>query len=423
MTLSQYFKSKPGFQRLFKKLKEKYISLDRFSGSVKLENISEEEAQTFNQFFNKKYRPHTTVNIKFSDIEKILRQSKYEDFTWEKLFKEYFNETVITKKIQKENLILERKLYLDLIKERLTVDEKIFFENVLSDKELTRMIYLKYQKNKNTLNNDLFWLIKLVCNLDTYIPISLVMLASMTGNPHFLDANTPNYTLFLKLLAFIKKIDEPKTTFEKHNFLKQNGIFIDDISNFVITYKLNSDSNLVNAFEEQNQILNLCLANLIEIKKLDTKIKKVFIFENPSLLSSIKNLNVPIVITYGIPNQCVYTVLEMLNNSGNSLYYNGDFDPEGLIIANKLKEKFPNLILFCYEENDYQDAKSKQDISNIRLSKLNTINNQELNKIKKLLLENKKAGYQENNIDRIKKYINKIVKGEKDVSKRIKKNN
>ena len=423
MTLSQYFKNKPGFQRLFKKLKEKYISLDRFSGSVKLENISEEEAQTFNQFFNKKYRPHTTVNIKFSDIEKILRQSKYEDFTWEKLFKEYFNETVITKKIQKENLILERKQYLDLIKERLTVDEKIFFENVLSDKELTRIIYLKYQKNKNTLNNDLFWLIKLVCNLDTYIPISLVMLASMTGNPHFLDANTPNYTLFLKLLAFIKKIDEPKTTFEKHNFLKQNGIFIDDISNFVITYKLNSDSNLVNAFEEQNQILNLCLANLIEIKKLDTKIKKVFIFENPSLLSSIKNLNVPIVITYGIPNQCVYTVLEMLNNSGNSLYYNGDFDPEGLIIANKLKEKFPNLILFCYEENDYQDAKSKQDISNIRLSKLNTINNQELNKIKKLLLENKKAGYQENNIDRIKKYINKIVKGEKDVSKRIKKNN
>ena len=413
MTLSQYFKNKPGFQRLFRKLKEKYISLNRFSGSVKLENISEEEAQTFNQFFNKNYRPHTTVTIKFSDINKILKQSKYDNFTWEELFAEYFNEKVITKKTQKESLILERKKYLSSIKKRFTDDEKIFFETVLNNKELTRIIYLRYQRNKDTLSDDLFWLIKLAYNLDKYIPTSLVMLASMTGNPHFLDANTQNYTLFLKLLALIKNIDEPKTTFEKHNFLKQNGIFINDISNFVITYKLNSDSYLVNVFEKQNQILNLCLANLVEIKNLDTKIKKVFVFENPSLLNALKYLNVPIVITYGVPNQCVYTVLEMLNNSGNKIYYNGDFDPEGLIIAHKLKEKIPNLTLFCYDKIDYQNALSKEDISPTRLTKLDLVNDQNLKIIKDLLLKTKKSGYQENNMTRVREYINKIIKEER----------
>lgn len=416
MMLSQYFKNNSGFDRLFKSLKEKYISLNRFSGSVKLENISEEEAQAFNQFFNKNYRPHTTVTIKFSDITKILKQSKYENFTWEELFEEYFGEEIITKKERKENLILERENYLNLIKERLTNDEKIFFTTILDNKELARIIYLRYQKDKKNLNNDLFWLIKLVFNLDTYTPTSLVMLASITGNPHFLDSNTQNYSLFLKMLAIAKNIEEPKTTFEKHDFLKQNSILIDDISNFAITYKLNSNSCLVNVFEEQNQVLNICLSNLLEIKNLDTKIKKVFVLENPSLLNVLKNINVPIVITYGVPNKCVYTVLEMLSISGNQLYYNGDFDPEGLIIANKLKERFPNLILFCYDEFDYQKSLSKENISKTRLSKLNLINDKKLEIIKKLLIKTKKSGYQENNIERIKRYINEIIKGERNAS-------
>ena len=162
-----------------------------------------------------------------------------------------------------------------------------------------------------------------------------------------------------------------------------------------------------------NQILNLCLANLVEIKNLDTKIKKVFVFENPSLLNTLKDLNVPIVITYGVPNQCVYTVLEMLNNSGNKIYYNGDFDPEGLIIAHKLKEKIPNLTLFCYDKIDYQNALSKEDISPTRLTKLDLVNDQNLKIIKDLLLKTKKSGYQENNMTRVREYINKIIKEER----------
>ncbi|MEG0995110.1 MAG: DUF2399 domain-containing protein, partial [Bacilli bacterium] len=76
----------------------------------------------------------------------------------------------------------------------------------------------------------------------------------------------------------------------------------------------------------------------------------VFIFENPSILNALLQLNVDasVIITSGNPNFVIYEIIEKLILSGNHLYYNGDFDPEGLLIAYKLKEKYyDQLTLFC----------------------------------------------------------------------------
>lgn len=116
-------------------------------------------------------------------------------------------------------------------------------------------------------------------------------------------------------------------------------------------------------------------------------------------------LNIPIIITSGIPNISLYTLLQKLEESKTKIYYNGDFDPEGLLIAEKLKQRFHNIELFCYNTIDYNNAKSKEKISNARLKKLDNINSKELQEIKKLLLENKISAYQEQNIERIKKYM------------------
>ena len=115
-------------------------------------------------------------------------------------------------------------------------------------------------------------------------------------------------------------------------------------------------------------------------------------------------MDVPIVITSGMPNLALYQLLKKLEESGNKLYYNGDFDPEGLLIASKLKDRFPNLNLFCYDKYDI-DLVTKTELNDSRLKKLDNINIKELDLVKESLIKYRLPIYQESNIERIKDFI------------------
>ena len=110
------------------------------------------------------------------------------------------------------------------------------------------------------------------------------------------------------------------------------------------------------------------------------------------------------LITSGIPNLAFYKLLENINSS-TILYYNGDYDPEGLLIADKLNNKYNNIKLFLYDAKSYFNTNPSVNISKNRLHKLELINSEELSLVKKLLLESRKAGYQENNLVNIEKFI------------------
>ena len=110
------------------------------------------------------------------------------------------------------------------------------------------------------------------------------------------------------------------------------------------------------------------------------------------------------IITSGMPNISLYQLLSKISID-NEIYYNGDFDPEGLLIAQKLKEKFPNIKLFCYDLVDYNNSLSSEIISDSRLKKLGNVKDEKLQIIKNKLIESKLSAYQEQNIDRIEKYI------------------
>ena len=53
---TEYFKESPGFNRFIKKIYDKYKSLGRFSGKVKLKNLSQEEAKSLSRLFGITYK-------------------------------------------------------------------------------------------------------------------------------------------------------------------------------------------------------------------------------------------------------------------------------------------------------------------------------------------------------------------------------
>lgn len=403
--LASYLKSKKGLNRLMLRLKDKYQSLEKYSGVVNIDNISLQESIDLSNLLGKRVEISSNIKISYSKLEKIFKQTKYETFNWQDLFKFYFGADIKSNKQLKESQVLAFDMFLQgIIDSNMKKNYAFIIEEVLKEKDSLYNIFKRnYKKDKKKLEQDLKYILLLLDKIPTN-PTNLAVYASYTGNPHYLDLNTSSSNLFLRLLARLKNVDYIDETVEKKNLLALINVYVDPISNFVITYKIIGNEILA-TLDKKDMVINLNLENIINIDYLDTKDKKVYIFENPSILNTLKNIKVPMIITSGIPNLAVYKVLEKLSDNGNELYYNGDFDPEGLIIASKLKDKFPNLKLFCYDEVDFLNAISNEVVNDSRIKKLDSVINKELKIIKTSIKNSRKAAYQERNLDRIREFI------------------
>ncbi len=398
---SKYFKDKNGYDRFIKKLYQKYQSLGKFIGTIKLDNLNAEEAYALSQLFGENYKSGDDIKLSIRQFLKIMDRSKFKNFDIATLVQEYLNVPLLTNKELKSNLInKEDKFYQELVQDDLKLKKIINRDNLF--------IHQRYIKNKDSLKKDLINVINLINNLPKERTMISLFSATYTKNPHYLDLDTNTSNLFINFLSCLDNIDYPNTREDKIKLLYKHNIEMDNLSNYVLTYNLLSSRESINELSKETLILNI--KNILNTSLFDSKLKKVFVFENPSILTKILSLNidVSVIISGGFPNNAVYLLIDKLIENGNKIYYNGDFDPEGLIIAYKLKNKYQDkLQLFCYDKIDYERCKSNNFISNSRLNKMEKIDDDNLNIIKNLLLENKLAAFQENN-DRIIDYLKNI---------------
>ena len=112
--------------------------------------------------------------------------------------------------------------------------------------------------------------------------------------------------------------------------------------------------------------------------------------------------------TYGQVKLAGLILLSKLVEAGIQLYYSGDIDPEGMQIADKLKERFKNnIVLVGFDEKTYNKNKSNVKLSDIRLKKLEGLKDEELRKTAQILYQDKVAAYEELNIEELKEMIGK----------------
>ena len=411
---TKYFKENPGFDRFINKLYIKYQSLSKFSGTIKLDKITLEESTTLSRFFGINYQSGENLSIPIKKFIYIMNNSKYQDFNIYTLVEEYLDIKLITKKEIKEYSENEElSFYQNIINNNDTIGSRWLNQVITSKISPYKLIHQRYHKNKSSLKKELINIIDLINNLPKDKILLSIYSSTYTKDPHYLDLDNNHSILFFYALSYFNNSNYPNSREEKIKLLSKYNIEIDNLSNFAITYNLLSNKEYINMFSKNKESLILNIQNIINIEYFDTKNKKVFIFENPSILTEIisKNIDVSVIVSGGFPNTSVYLLIEKLLKNNNKLYYNGDFDPEGLLIANKLKEKYQdNLNLFCYDIIDYNNCISKKKIDESRLKKLSKVNAKELLMIKELLKENKYSAYQENNKERILNFIRRMIK-------------
>ncbi|WLR52519.1 DUF2399 domain-containing protein [Bacillus tianshenii] len=153
---------------------------------------------------------------------------------------------------------------------------------------------------------------------------------------------------------------------------------------------------------QTNTVLNVPLRELIKYDAIyPSKGKNVFILENSSVYSEVLDhcggeVYPALVCTHGQFKLSAFVLMDKLVEQGNTLYYSGDFDPEGLQMAQRLKERYPKHVkLWLYDEQYYELAMSEVTLSDERLRKLESVSLPELQMVKEAMKASRKAGYQE----------------------------
>lgn len=234
-----------------------------------------------------------------------------------------------------------------------------------------------------------------------------VFAAETTGDPHFFDAGTLGEQL---LVAFLKE-NIPnsigKTTFraeEKAGLFYEAGLLKDDLSNHTLVYGVHArtkDGSVhegIEGFLSRREPLLLTLMTLGGLAEVYTQGEKcVYIVENPAVFSTlVKAWPEATVICGNGQIRLATLVLLDLFEPETRFYYAGDFDPEGLQIAQRLKERYGvRLGLWNYQKEYYLKYRSDVEISAKSLKKLDKVSLVELQEIKVLLLKEKRAAYQE----------------------------
>ena len=94
----KYFKNNEGYNRLFKAMKNKYISLGEIKGNIIITKPTSSEKQYLSGLMKKDYSKNSTISINLKKFKQIIDESKFEGIDLIELLKGYFNEDILTKK-------------------------------------------------------------------------------------------------------------------------------------------------------------------------------------------------------------------------------------------------------------------------------------------------------------------------------------
>lgn len=401
--LYEYF-NKDEFKSLISALTKKYINYGSCIGTISLTIKNNAEREKLSKFLSKNYKVNDKIRIKVNDIQKSLDDSIFEGTTVNELVL-LFNPDIKTnkeKKMESSNY-LESKIneYLDNYKDTLVSD---LFNNEESLKKIKYLI----THDDELLNSIFKSLINFPVYNDRYENLAIFS-SFITGNPHYFDLDSKNSNTLIQFICYVFDVKyENKRSFKKE-ILSKIGVLTDEVSNFVITYNLYGNE-LLDVFKNNLTSFNISLANIRKMDKIRVVNNKLLIVENPSFLGRVIDINLDysVIATSGNSNSVIYRIIDKIEdenrknidkNKNVEIYFNGDFDPEGLLIAQNFKDKYPNIKFIGYNEDWFYNGISDNDINESRLKKLDKVTDKDLCVIKDLIINNNKVSYQENNYD------------------------
>ena len=227
-------------------------------------------------------------------------------------------------------------------------------------------------------------------------------------DPHALDTG-PVRRQLIQSLRWELSDDSPdeEKVWEESELLEQAGLLRDQVSNRCLVYNLNGIGNRGEVhpgwqgFAEKAEPFSVTLSNVLNVERIESAAQFVII-ENPSIFERLsaelrhqKRSDISLMCSEGQPNQCVWQLLRRVDKTNTQMWYCGDFDPEGLQMAQRMLRRCPGLKLWHYEAQDYAKALSNKSFNARRRRILESCGCGELAAIQHRMLQDQRCGYQE----------------------------
>ena len=419
----EYFKKRPVYEKLFKEFKKKYESLGKVGGIAVLKGLSRDDKEDISGFLMKDFTSEEEVRVSAKLFEKALLKSRFSGLTTLDIITHYFGMKLRTNKEKSEENEGKRAEYLA---ELTGYTDKAYIKEWLTgvfcgDASGAVVIARSYNADKDELKVTLQKLIKAIPMLPYFQggkkkELLAVFAAQTAGNPHFFDDNTLAGNL---LTAFLRDYfrfgyeDDLSEAENRSNVLFKAGLIKDTLSNDVIAYGIRGrcvDGSLhqgMEGFLHQKEPVKLSLLTLANLEETFTNSvdRRIYIVENPAVFSILISRfpEQAFICSYGQIRRAVFMLLDLFDQ--NTVFsYAGDFDPEGLLIAERLKKRYGDRLAFWkYEPELYIKYMSEEKLTNQRIKKLDGVRDAALLKIAELMREEGRAAYQESMLE---EYVN-----------------
>lgn len=424
----KFFQDKKEYKRILTRIFEKYKRLGKLSGNFELKDLTEEERIILAPLHHK-YFAAKEAKVSVKKFVDYFCSGKFQGLDFPKVLAIYFKDDLITYKEEKEDN--ERKKD-EFLKKILSINKgtraEVWIKEMLESKSFGYSIinknYQVYNKEnkleefKRILNN-VFKGFNSLTFSDTNSESLPMFSSKITKDPHYFDVNTTAGKILIYGICYKLKKEYPKSAEDTTEILYAAGILKDDISSFIATfglkaYKGDRELDFVYSFTEFEEHLIFTLGNLSKIDKFICNKNRLFIFENPSLFSEVVkrtvDLKPSIICTSGQIKLAALVLIDKTIENVEEVYYSGDFDPEGIFIANKLKMRYGDKLKFWrFGVEDYLKVISDKEIPYSRNTMLDNIKNSEIIPLIEKLKHKGLAGYQELLIEDYVKDVTEII--------------
>ncbi len=368
-----------------------------------------------------KKKPH--IKISWKQFREAISKTRFEDVDFVKVLELYFDSELINSRSKKERQREKTDRFFELLlKTSLDSISSSWLKYVLESKTSVYTETLKAIDQEEQLHIDFLYVIKAIENLPSLSGSQMsiaIFSAKITGDPHAFDKPTRLHFLFTQAIIFyLKDSGFSEMRIDLIENFNRVGLFKEDINNYCGIYGLSAIKEGKHhpgweGFYQSLEHWNVNLSNVLNIDNIDSKdIKGVLIIENPSIFEvlakeiSEHNLPISLVCSNGQPTQVVFALLDKIEQANLPMLYSGDFDPEGLLIAQRLLDRYLSMSLWLYDEVFFYYQESRNKSSSRRLKMLESLTNPQLRAIGELV-EEFGNGYQENMIHL---YVNELRK-------------
>ncbi|MDO4285660.1 MAG: TIGR02679 family protein [Eubacteriales bacterium] len=446
-----YFKARPVYRRLFDGFRRKYEGLGHFGGSVTLGSLTREEKADLGGFLQKDYTEQKSVTVSAARMEKALASSRFAGLEWKEILETYYGEALTVQKERRQREEEERDRYFQRILESCSfVPGQSWLRNTLRESSKgSGLLRQRYREDPAGLSEELSLVLRAVERLPVFSGESRALLpvfaAAATGDPHYFDEGRTGERLLTSFLQDyfasastnlllsenaegvkarehfppqsaeeVEDAEETRTdgmlsrTEYKNSLFYEAGLLRDDLSNDVLAYGIRAwraDGSLhpgIEGFYRTAEPLKLTLRTLGRLGRIragegNAVENRVYVVENPAVFSLLveKHPDWTVLCGNGQVRLAVLVLMDQLARSCR-FYYMGDFDPEGLLIAQRLKRRYgAALELWNYRTDWYERYVSGVELGTPRLRKLDRIALPELAELVAAMKRLRKAAYQE----------------------------